>query len=64
MDDKKLERILNKDFKFMEARLEAEKKGEREFTCPLCGGHAWWGRASINNHLHCGCRDCGYRIIS
>lgn len=48
---------------FMKAQMEAEKKGEEEFVCPLCGGEAWWGRSSYNNHLHCGCRKCGFKMM-
>lgn len=48
---------------FIEAQREAEKEGKNEFICPLCGGDAWWGRAEVNNHLHCGCRKCGYLLM-
>ncbi len=48
---------------FMQARDEAEKANKEEFKCPLCGGDAWWGRSSYNNHLHCGCRKCGFRMM-
>lgn len=48
---------------FMKAQQEAEQEGRHEFTCPLCGGKAEWGRARGNNHLHCGCRDCGFRMM-
>lgn len=50
-------------FKFLKAQHEAEEAGKEEFTCPVCGGNAWWGRASINGHLHCGCEKCGMKVI-
>lgn len=49
--------------KFIKAQQEAEKNGEEEFTCPFCGGKAWWGRSSYNNHLHCGCQNCETLIM-
>lgn len=48
---------------FMKAQGEAEQEGRHEFTCPLCGGKAEWGRARGNNHLHCGCKGCGFRMM-
>ena len=48
---------------FMKAQQEAEKEGRQEFTCPLCGGKARWGRSSYNNHLWCNCADCGIRMM-
>ena len=48
---------------FMQAQREAEEEGREEFTCPLCGGTAFWGRARVNNHLHCGCKGCGFRMM-
>jgi len=50
-------------FDFLKAQTEAEEKGEKEFVCPLCGGKAWWGRSSYNNHLHCGCKKCGFKMM-
>ena len=46
--------------KFLRKRQEAEEKGERYFTCPLCGGEAHWTR--ITGHLHAGCKGCGFRM--
>ena len=51
-------------FTFMKARQEAEEAGQKHFTCPLCGGDAWWGRARLNNHLRCRCNGCGISIMS
>lgn len=48
---------------FMKAQQEAEEAGETEFTCPLCGAKAMWGRSPYNNHLHCGCKGCGIRMM-
>jgi hypothetical protein len=50
-------------FTFMKARREAEEAGQN-FTCTLCGGDAWWGRATINNHLHTRCNCCGFSIMA
>lgn len=55
---------MAKDIKlFMDAQKKAEEHGEQEFTCPLCGSTAVWGRAPDNNHLHCGCRGCGFTMM-
>lgn len=49
---------------FLAAQAKAEKNRKRQFTCPLCGGIAEWGRATgYNNHLHAGCHKCGFRIM-
>lgn len=48
---------------FTKAQEKAEKNNKEEFVCPLCGGEAWWGRAESNNHLHAGCKKCGFRIM-
>ena len=47
---------------FLKAQDEAEKAGQEEFKCPICGGKAWWGRSELNGHLHCGCEGCGIRV--
>ena len=57
------EEMMDAVVKFLKAQGESEKKCEENFTCPLCGGIAWWGRASINGHLHAGCEGCDFRII-
>ena len=49
---------------FMKARQEAEAEGKQEFECPICGGKAWWSRANGNNHLHSGCKDCGFGMMA
>ena len=48
---------------FLIAQQEAEAEGREEFSCTLCGGTAFWGRARVNNHLHCGCKGCGFRMM-
>lgn len=55
--------ILEQLKAFMEAQQQAEQEGQQEFTCPLCGGSAEWGRARGNNHLHCACGGCGFRMM-
>ncbi len=37
---------------FWKAKDEAEKEGNNEFICPLCGGKAWWSRSEYNGHTH------------
>lgn len=63
ISDAEVEKNLDRTIKFFEAQSEAEEKGEHEFTCPLCGGHAHWDRSEYNNHLHTGCDDCKFFII-
>lgn len=58
-----MDETIEKMFAFLKAQQDAEEAGEKEFKCPLCGGRAWWGRVKINNHLHCGCEKCGYKIM-
>ena len=62
-DEKETDEMTKQIVLFMKAQMEAEKKGKEEFACPLCGGDAWWGRSSYNNHLHCGCRKCGFKMM-
>lgn len=50
-------------FKYLEAQDKAEKAGEHEFTCPICGGKATWFRSEYNNHLHSHCEKCGMGIV-
>ena len=55
--------IIDEIVAFLKARQEAEEQGKQEFTCPLCGATARWGRSSYNNHLHCSCQGCGFRMM-
>lgn len=64
MEESREKELVTKTFTFMQARMEAEKDGRKEFTCPLCGGEAWWGRAPSNGHLRSGCRKCGISMMS
>lgn len=57
------EEITMRYKKFISAQEEAEKFQRKHFTCPLCGGSAWWERSEINNHLCTGCRKCGFRLM-
>lgn len=58
------ESVINNMFLFLEAQKKAEENGKEEFTCPICGGKAIWGRATgYNNHLHTRCNDCGFAIM-
>lgn len=47
----------------LKALQAAEEAGEKEFTCPFCSGRAWWERSAYNNHMHSGCKDCGFRML-
>ena len=55
-----MEGFIDQITAFIEAQQEAEKEGQQEFTCPLCGGPAMWSRFPYNNHLWCKCRCCGF----
>ena len=55
--------MMNSIVKYLKAEMEAEEKGEQDFTCPLCGGDAFWVRSPYNNHKHSGCRKCGMRVM-
>lgn len=48
---------------YHKAQEEAEKKGEENFVCPLCGGVAWWCRSSYNGHLRMGCENCDFLLM-
>lgn len=58
-----MEDIIEKLNAFMKAQQAAEKEDRQDFACPLCGGEARWSRAPGNNHLHCGCKKCGFRMM-
>lgn len=57
------ERTASDFVSFIKAQIEAEEQGKNEFTCPLCGGDAWWRRVSYNNHLRSGCKKCEFFIM-
>lgn len=54
-----MEKYVEEILKYLEAQEQAEKKGEHDFICSLCGGTAHWSRAKSNNHLHMSCDKCG-----
>ena len=58
-----LEKIQKEVLAFMGAVEEAEKKGEYEFVCPLCGGKANWARSTYNGHLSAMCEGCRFRVM-
>lgn len=62
-EEEKDEAIMDSIFTFMKAQQEAEEAGQHEFTCPLCGTTAVWVRSPYNNHLSCGCKGCGFRLM-
>lgn len=54
--------IEDRIFSILKAQDEAEDNGKEEFTCPLCGGEAYWFRSMYNNHLHIRCKNCSMRM--
>lgn len=59
MESKKINEILD----FIESVVEAQRVGNREFTCPVCGGKAKWSRAECNGHIRAKCDECGITLI-
>ena len=55
--------IMADMLKWVKAENEAVKNGTQEFTCPLCGGEAFWVRSPYNGHKHSGCRKCGMKVM-
>lgn len=62
MDRTEIEKIEIESARFLDALSDAEQAGEKEFTCPLCGGKASWGKSSYNGHIHAYCEYCGFTI--
>lgn len=58
-----MEDIIKNLNEFMKSQQQAEKEGQHEFTCPLCGATARWDRSTYNNHLHCHCFGCGFGMM-
>lgn len=58
-----LDKVFKDMMSFGTAQQKAEQEGRSEFECPLCGGRAWWSTSSYNNHLHCGCKQCGFKMM-
>ena len=46
-------------FRLLSAQTQAEELEEAVFSCPVCGGEAYWSRRSENGRLLCGCKKCG-----
>lgn len=57
-----LKKIYKEISVFMKAQKKAEKKGEYEFVCPLCGGKANWAR-STHGHLWTICEECRFSVM-
>lgn len=60
--DDELDDIFAESMKFHEAQHKAEEKGETDFICPICGGHASWRKFSNGNKI-AECNDCGYGFV-
>lgn len=58
------EDMAKKMVTFMKVAQDVIKEVDKqyEFTCPLCGGDAIGGKASINNHIHAKCNKCNFSI--
>ena len=48
---------------FLTALNKAEKENQQEFTCPICGGDAFWTRSPYSGHIHAGCTKCRIRVL-
>lgn len=59
------EDMAKKMVTFMKVAQDVIKEVDKqyEFTCPLCGGDAIGGKASINNHIHAKCNKCNFSIM-
>ena len=54
---------MNDALDFLAALNKAEKENRQEFTCPICGGNAFWTRSQYNGHIHAGCTKCRIRVL-
>ena len=55
-----IHRNINKNLaRLLSAQAKAERRKEETFRCLVCGGEAYWGRASGNIRRLCGCKSCG-----
>ena len=59
------EYMVNEMLTFMKVAQETIKESDKQykFICPLCGGEAIGGKASINNHIHAKCNKCNFSIM-
>ena len=46
----------------LEAWQAAQSRGDRTFTCPLCGGLVEWWQVPYNGHLRIVCSKCTMRL--
>ena len=47
---------------FIEAVETAMEKGDRHFTCPICGGEGEWFKSKVNGHIHAWCNKCDIEL--
>lgn len=47
---------------FIEAVETAIEKGDRHFTCPICGGDGEWFKSKVNGHIHAWCNKCDIEL--
>ena len=47
----------------LEAWQAAECRGDKTFTCPVCGGLAKWWRVPYNGHLRIFCNKCKMQLF-
>jgi hypothetical protein len=55
--------FMDSIIKFINAEAEAVEKGEHGFTCPLCGGRAFWVCSPYDGHRHSGCTNCKVSVM-
>ena len=48
---------------FMESLEEAQKTGNHEFTCPICGGKAKWSCSECSEQVSAKCDGCGISLV-
>lgn len=65
IEDKEISELIKKMIPFMKAAKEVIKEPDKQyqFECPLCGGKAVGGMASINKHVHAHCTKCKIQIM-
>ena len=50
-------------FAFLEAVIKAQKEGQDEFCCPVCGGTVAIKKSGTNGHISANCNGCVFRMI-
>lgn len=53
----------NNNVKVYATGVEAEKNGQSEFDCPVCGKKAHVEKSDYNGHLDCYCPFCKSGVI-